>query len=66
VRKWILLSIGVPLAAWLLKRVADQIGARRGESTTTRLLRLPDELRRERKRGHDRKRHDRGRWFRAA
>jgi len=40
-RRWLLLAVAVPLAAWLLDRIADQIALRRGESRVTRALRAP-------------------------
>jgi len=40
-RRWILFAMVVPVAAWVLDRVADQIATRRGEGHVTRLLRMP-------------------------
>ena len=40
-RKWILLTLAFPLAAWLLYKVADEIQARRGDSNITQVLRMP-------------------------
>jgi hypothetical protein len=48
-RRWVILAIAVPLAAWLLARVADRIGRSRGESTMTRAMRAPQSWRQRRK-----------------
>jgi hypothetical protein len=40
-RRWVFFAVAVPVAAWALDRVADQIAARRGEGHVTRVLRMP-------------------------
>jgi hypothetical protein len=40
-RRWLFFALAVPIAAWALDRIADQIAQRRGEGTVTRLMREP-------------------------
>jgi hypothetical protein len=44
-RRWLFFAVAVPLAAWLLDRIADQIAVRRGEGAMTRAMRIPHERR---------------------
>jgi hypothetical protein len=48
-RRWVLLAIALPLASWLLARVADRIGRSRGESRMTRAMRAPQSWRERRR-----------------
>jgi hypothetical protein len=50
-RRWMLFAVAIPVGAWALDRVADQIARRRGESTATRILRTPRARRRARRAG---------------
>ena len=38
-RRWLLLAVGVPVAAWLMDRVGESMERRRGTSRTSRGLR---------------------------
>jgi len=40
-RRWLIFAVAIPLGAWVLDRLADQIAIRRGESAVTRALRVP-------------------------
>jgi hypothetical protein len=40
-RRWLIVAVAVPLAAWALDRVADGIALRYGEGRITRMLRRP-------------------------
>jgi hypothetical protein len=44
-RRWLILLVVVPLASWLLARIADRMSEQRGESTVTRALRIPQRWR---------------------
>ncbi len=48
-RRWVILAIALPLASWLLARVADHIGRSRGESRMTRAMRAPQHWRERRR-----------------
>jgi hypothetical protein len=48
IRRWVILAIAVPLGSWALAKIADQIRAKRGESTVTRALRAPQNWRQRR------------------
>lgn len=37
-RRWLLLTVGVPVLAWTLERVGEELEARKGESTVSRGL----------------------------
>lgn len=39
--RWLLLTIIVPLAFWVLDRAGAQLEARNGQTKTSRLLRFP-------------------------
>jgi len=41
-RRWVFFAIAVPVGAWLLDRLADQIALRRGEGALTGVLRAPN------------------------
>ena len=43
--RWMLMLVVVPVAAWAMAQLADQVAARRGESFVTRALRVPARLR---------------------
>lgn len=45
IRRWVILALAVPVGSWLLAQLADQIRARRGESTVTKALRAPQQWR---------------------
>lgn len=38
-RRWALFAVGVPVAAWTLDRIGEEMEHRRGESGTTQALR---------------------------
>lgn len=38
-RRWALFAVGVPVAAWTLDRIGEEMEERRGESSTTQALR---------------------------
>lgn len=38
-RRWLLLAVGIPLGAWALERVADEIEERKGDHPAARNLR---------------------------
>lgn len=38
-RRWALFAVGVPVAAWTLDRIGEEIEERRGESSATQALR---------------------------
>jgi len=44
-RRWLLVAVAFPLAAWLLERLADELAMRRGEGPVTRALRAPQKYR---------------------
>ncbi len=48
-RKWLLMAVAFPMAAWLLSRIADEIAESRGESRATAMLRYPHEWRHSRR-----------------
>jgi hypothetical protein len=48
-RRWLILLVVVPLGSWLLARIADRMSERRGESTVTKALRVPERWRHRRK-----------------
>ena len=37
-RMWLMLAVGVPVAAWLIGRIGDAIEARKGSTTVSRGL----------------------------
>ena len=39
--RWLLLTVGVPVGAWLLDRVAQEVEQRHGRSDLTRAMRWP-------------------------
>ena len=41
IRRWLFLVVLLPLAAWGLARLGDEIAERRGETTATRAMRAP-------------------------
>ena len=45
-KRWLVMGVAVPIAFWLLERVADEIEERNGESGWTRTMRWPQEQRR--------------------
>jgi hypothetical protein len=40
-RRWLFFALAVPVAGWLLDRIADRIASRRGEDSLTRAMRVP-------------------------
>jgi hypothetical protein len=47
-RRWLLLAVAFPIAAWFLERLADRLATARGEGPVTRALRAPNKYRRTR------------------
>jgi hypothetical protein len=47
-RRWLIIALAVPLGSWLLAKLADRIGDRRGESAMTKALRAPQSWRQRR------------------
>jgi hypothetical protein len=47
IRRWLLLAVGLPVAAWLLERIGESIESSRGGSGLTRTLRSGAEKLRE-------------------
>jgi len=47
-KRWLLMAVAFPMAAWVLARIADEIADARGESRATAVLRYPHEWRRAR------------------
>jgi hypothetical protein len=48
-KRWLLMAVAFPMAAWVLARLADEIAAARGESRATAMLRYPHQWRRTRR-----------------
>jgi hypothetical protein len=46
--RWLLLTIGVPVGAWLLDRIAQSVEQRHGRTDLTRALRWPQARRQRR------------------
>jgi peptide subunit release factor 1 (eRF1) len=40
-RRWLFFAVALPVAAWVLDRVANEIARKRGEGTVTHALRMP-------------------------
>ncbi|MEX0659544.1 MAG: hypothetical protein WD080_10460 [Egibacteraceae bacterium] len=38
-RRWLIVAVGVPVAAWALDRLGEQLEARRGETTLSQAVR---------------------------
>lgn len=59
-RRWLIVAVGVPVAAWALDRLGEQLEARRGETTLSQAVRTTGAALHRRERGPFASRRDGG------